>query len=242
MKRILTIVFVAAIVFVSPAHALLISNGDAWQYTNISTFSASTIHPASYALNMFGASGGYAEVTNTVFNDSSAQGYWHTVQWTLSSPITLGSFNLVAAHDGTNYNPSDPYTDGYRDQNYRGFGAFKLEYKDASDNWQILYSLDSIGTTAVLGDGETHPVYGGGADYPSLWIYELYAIVTPTSADTWRASFQQFGIANYHASGPRILELDGYVYEGSTVPEPATMLLLGFGLLGLAGVRRRMSK
>jgi hypothetical protein len=241
MKRILTIVFVTMIVFVSPVHANVISNSDAWEYTNISAVSTGTIHPQSNVNNMFGASLGSADIGSTVFNDSSVKGYWHTVQWTLNSPITLGSFNLVAAHDGTNYNQYDGYTNGYRDQNYRGFGAFILEYKDTANTWQTLYSLNNIGTTAVLGDGATHPVYGGGVNYPQLWVYELYANVTPTTADTWRVSFQQFGVINYHASGPRILELDGFVYEGGNnqVPEPATMLLLGLGLMGLAGVRRK---
>ncbi len=233
MKKIQSMVLVIAAVSMSPAHALVVSNSDAWQYTNISAISAPTIHSDSNALNMFGYTSSNTETTNTVFNDSSAQGTWHTVQWTLNSPITLGSFNLVASHDGT----GSPY---YRDQNYRGFDAIKLEYLDASNSWQTLYSLANIGTTAVLGDGAVHPVYGGGADYPSLWMYELYANVTPTTAATWRASFEQFGPANYHASGPRILELDGYVYEGgNTVSEPATMLLLGAGLLGLAGLRRK---
>jgi hypothetical protein len=240
-SQISPIIFVFIMIFVSSAHANLISNSDAWQYTNISAISAPTIHNDSNALNMFGYYSSNTEHTNTVFNDSSTQGYWHRVEWTLNSAITLGSFNLVASHDGTNYNPNDPYTNGYRDQNYRGFGAFELEYKDAANNWQVLYSLNNIGTTAVLGDGTQHPVYGGGANYTSLWVYELYANVTPTTAATWRASFQQYGPANYHASGPRILELDGYEVT-NTVPEPITMLLLGLGLFGLVGIRRKFQK
>lgn len=234
-SQIFTIVFVAMIVFVSPAHALLISNSDAWQHTNISAISASTIHGNSNARNMFGASLGSVETTNTVFNDYSAQGYWHQVEWTLNAPLTLGSFNLVASHDGT----GAPY---YRDQNFRGMSAFKLEYKDSADIWQTLYVNNVIGgITAVLGDGLPHLVYGGGVNYTALWYLELFVDdVTPTTAQTWRASFEQFGPINYHASGPRILELDGYAYAGPVpVPEPATMLLLGSGLIGLAGYGRK---
>lgn len=236
MKKILYLGNIVSITFfcMSQANAMLTSDIDAWQYINISSISSSTIHYNSDSRNMFGYIGGYADTISTVFNDDSSIGTWHQVEWTLNSEITLGSFNLVAAHDGT----GAPY---YRDQNYRGFGAFKLEYKDSADNWNVLYSKDHIGTTVTLSDGLEHYVYGGGATYKNLWNYEIYDTVTPATATTWRISFQQFGEANGHASGPRIVELDGYIYEGggTPVPEPATMILFGAGIAGLVAVRRR---
>lgn len=246
MRKRLGIIALLFFSFTSSSYALVMSSTDAWQYTNISSISSGSIHPDSNASNMFGYySTNNTEHTNTVFNDSSAQGYWHQVEWTLNAPLTLGSFNLVASHDGTNYNPSDWYTNGYRDQNYRGMSAFKLEYQDSNNLWQTLYLNNNIGTTAVLGDGQTHPVYGGGVNYTALWNLELFVDVTPTTAQTWRASFEQFGPPNGHASGPRILELDGYAYTGPgpvPVPEPATLLLLGLGLAGMVGIRRKMKR
>ena len=134
MKRhILSIVFLAAmIIFVSPAHALLVSNSDAWEYTNISSITAGTIHVRSNANNMFGPIL-LLQITFTPYlttNKAEVTGTRSNGPWMML--ITLGSFNMVAAHDGG----QSPW---YHDQDNRGISAFKLEYEDASNVWQTLF-------------------------------------------------------------------------------------------------------
>jgi hypothetical protein len=167
---------------------------------------------------------GSAEPISTLFADYEPEGTTHWVEWQTADIITLRSFNLVAGHD-------DIYQ---RDINYRGFTDFRLfAWDNTSSNWSEIYTYQT--------DTDGNGYYDGGPTYTNYNMLELTVnLASPVVAQHFRAEFDQAGGPG-NASGPRILELDGYdTYFGATpVPEPASMLLFGSGLAGLFGTRLR---
>jgi hypothetical protein len=101
----------------------------------------------------------------------------------------------------------------------RAFNRFTL-FSDSGGTWQEIYDT------------------GPGFSYPSTPALNLEQDVTPVTAQDFRAEFVQAPYTSGNASGPRILELDGFdTYLDGSVPEPATLSLLALG--GLAVLRRR---
>ena len=104
--------------------------------------------------------------------------------------------------------------------NARSFQEFRLYYKNGL-NWMRFYTFDP-----------THP-YGAGPQNNEL---ALAVNGLSINAEYFRAEFDQYGYVDW-ASGPRIYELDGF--SQAPVPEPGSLWMLGTGLLGLLGLRRK---
>jgi hypothetical protein len=116
------------------------------------------------------------------------------VEWETIEHVTVKSFRLTASHDHGPAPDDDPERE--RDANYRGFSSFTLKYwDDGTNGWVTLY--------------ETSPgnPYGQGNNRNYLVIEKN---VNEITSGRFRAEFIQYGDKLVTASGPRVIELDGY--------------------------------
>ena len=195
------------------------ARADLWSYFE-GTVMTNWSSTKSDVRNMFGGSFGPAfecgcEGSNTLFSDGLPAGTVHFVEWQTPVAITLRSFSLMANHDGL---PADA--------SLRGFSRFRLFAEDP-DTGEFDIGLYDISPTDPYGD-TPEPLYtyidrNPGFAHPSICLV-LTANVLETTAQRFRAEFVQFGLGNSYASGPRILELDGFdtYYPGRPYPVSET--------------------
>jgi hypothetical protein len=155
--------------------------------------------------------------------DCSSYGYnynaWMPVEWTPTSGtgteyISLGYGTSVYANGAV-----------IREAGYDNNGFVKQV--------DVVYEDNSL-YTVWAGTGPGSDGTGLAVDFSVSWSTTPYLvkgliIYTINNADTWGA------IDSVQLKG------DTEAPGGTSVPEPTTMLLLGLGLIGLAGVRKRMS-
>jgi hypothetical protein len=141
---------------------------------------------------------------------------------------------------------ADTYTGYYEYIDYCHYGGCKINFSAVIDGGSIQFSLDNQGQSYVF-DGDILSGQLGG-------YYCTAYMVCPPGMNTYSISFQFDGTWSngWPAQGDLWAMENDFYHNGlvrivtevpeSTIPEPSTLVMLGSGVLGLAGViRRRLS-
>lgn len=224
MKRILCGLAIIAILAITlPVHANLLTSPD---------FTSVTISYTDFVVN-----------TASTYNKWLANGEWGVVT---DGNGQGGAGDSWAKHD-TNYQPIFQGITG------QGPGLYSISLDYIFQNAGATPGRTSVYVVG-LNAGQGFPRFDNEPPPDQGAVLYSHSLTPPTAA-VWTPFSDTFLVNSQYAAWVFVVWTEAYLggatVDGlrgidnaslSAVPEPATMLLLGFGLLGLAGVRRRFKK
>ncbi len=104
--------------------------------------------------------------------------------------------------------------------------TYRVQYSSNNTDWTVLFDLNSS-------IGEVN------------WGMDTMATLSGHSEYQWQIDFSSVTAQYLRISaigGDRYYSVGEFQVDGTPVPEPATMLLFGLGIIGLAGVGRKKLK